>query len=136
MNDNEMVIGQSRPPREGALNILVVDDEEAICFLVTAMIRHGYPKSKSTGVYSLAEALDFLDHNPVDLVVTDFNIPVGNEGAVIARKTRELWPKAKVIVMSGNVDDAREKCGEMADGYLAKSTMGVVTILETVSNVL
>lgn len=79
------------------LSILVVDDEDNTRlgmsqlltqkgFLVTAL-GHG------------REALVFLEHNVVDLIISDIKMP-GMNGIVFAREVRKRRPQQKIILVT------------------------------------
>jgi CheY-like chemotaxis protein len=84
---------------ERALSILVVDDEEPVREVVTWMLQDA-----GHDVHSACdglEALDFLsDHGPVDVVLSDINMP-GLDGMELCSRVRERWPELPVILVSG-----------------------------------
>lgn len=61
------------PPRRAPLNILVVDDDHALCLMLSRFLeKHGYT------VYSASDALqalDILDRQRVGMVITDYAMP-------------------------------------------------------------
>jgi len=77
--------------------ILVVDDNELLCRLACDILHtEGYHASAAT---SAAEALEALENEQFDLVVTNFAMP-GMSGVELARAIRDKDPQFPVIVMT------------------------------------
>ncbi|MBZ5570478.1 MAG: response regulator [Acidobacteriia bacterium] len=77
--------------------ILVVDDNELLCRLACDILHtEGYHASAAT---SAAEALEALENDQFDLVVTNFAMP-GMSGLELARAIRDKDPQFPVIVMT------------------------------------
>jgi NO-binding membrane sensor protein with MHYT domain/nitrogen-specific signal transduction histidine kinase len=88
------------PERRGQESVLVVEDEEAVRqFLSTALKRRGYtPRTAS----SAAEALELLRGGlKPDVLLTDFVLPGGMNGAVLAAAAADVQPGLRTILMSG-----------------------------------
>jgi two-component system, response regulator PdtaR len=47
------------------------------------------------------DAIHFLDHNEVELVLTDIDMPGIMDGLRLAAAVRDRWPPTKIVVMSG-----------------------------------
>lgn len=90
---------QERDP--GTIHILVVDDEQAIRDVFFMAIEHsGYQcRTAASGL----EALDILEQNPMDVVITDIQMP-GLSGIDLVKRIREKFD-SDVIVMTGFVED-------------------------------
>ncbi|MGE0085820.1 MAG: HD domain-containing phosphohydrolase [Desulfococcaceae bacterium] len=90
---------QERDP--GTIHILVVDDEQAIRDVFFMAIEHsGYQcRVAASGL----EALDILEQNPMDVVITDIQMP-GLSGIDLVKRIREKFD-SDVIVMTGFVED-------------------------------
>src|SRR5687768_15201912 len=88
-------------------HILVVDDDSLICQQLERLYQHsGYQVS----VTHFAEnALQMLEKEDVDLVVTDIQLP-GLSGIELTKRIIERWSSVAVIVMTGyaEIDDAVE----------------------------
>ena len=82
-------------------HILVVDDDPVICQQLERLLTHdGY----SVTVATLAEqALQLLENEDTDLVVTDIRLP-GIDGVELTRRIVERWADVPVIVMTGYAD--------------------------------
>ena len=99
--------------------ILVVDDEEQMRdLLVKVLERKGYQMSVCGNG---ADALAFLEREPVDLVVTDVRMP-GLSGMEALRAIKELNPEIVVIIMTafGSIDQAVQAVKEGAYDYINK----------------
>lgn len=83
-------------------NIVVVDDEELVTSNLAILLKmEGY---QSANIFnSPLEALEYMQNNRVDLVISDFFMPEMN-GIQLLRKTRELNPGAVLILLTGYAD--------------------------------
>ncbi len=86
-------------------HVIYIDDYEALVFLVGRLLRkRGYRVSTfGTGAAAL-EWVRAHPQEPVDLVVTDQNMP-GFSGVEVARRLRQIRPRLRVAVVSGHVSD-------------------------------
>jgi PAS domain S-box-containing protein len=86
-------------------HVIYIDDYEALVFLVGRLLRkQGY---RASTFESGEAALDWLrahPQEPVDLVVTDQNMP-GLSGVEVAHLARSLRPDLRVAIVSGHVND-------------------------------
>jgi two-component system KDP operon response regulator KdpE len=102
------------PPR-----ILIVDDEPAIRrFLRTALGAQQYRVEEAGGG---EEALDFLQRNPVDLIVLDLGLP-GMDGLEVVRRLRRAGSATPIVILSSR-DDEAGKVSALdlgADDYVSK----------------
>jgi PAS domain S-box-containing protein len=93
-------------------HVIYIDDYEALVFLVGRILRKlGY---KVSTFDSGEQALAWMEKHddPVDLVVSDQNMP-GMTGVAVAKALRQLRPDLPVAIVSGHLsdkllDDARE----------------------------
>ena len=99
-------------------NILVVDDDPAICRLLSSNLRpRGYEVSIAVNG---EQALNAAESQALNLIILDLMMP-GMDGVEVCRRIRE-WSKVPVIVLSarGNEND-KIRCLEIgADDYLTK----------------
>ncbi len=114
-----------RVPRHG--KILVLDDEEVICELITFTLSSlGYTVVESregkTALRLYREGLD--SGQPFDLVIMDLTIPGGMGGRETIQELKKIDPGAKAIVSSGYAMDpvmARYKdygfCGSISKPF-------------------
>lgn len=81
--------------------ILVVDDSELARRLVTDVLtREGHAVADAADG---TQALDRLEAEPFDLVITDFMMP-GMLGDELVRRMHQRWPELPVVVISSYTD--------------------------------
>lgn len=99
--------------------ILVVDDEENTRLALTRLLsREGYEvKTAANGL----EALSSLRNNPVELIITDLNMPEMN-GLTFIRELNREYPASNVIMITafGEVESYLEALNLGAFEYLNK----------------
>ena len=81
------------------LSILLVDDE--VDFLETLIRRMKKRDVNVAGTKSGEEALEWLDENPVDVVVLDVKMP-GMDGIQTLRKIKGRYPLTEVVMLTGH----------------------------------
>lgn len=70
---------------------------------------------------TVADAMDFLKMNHIDVLVTDYNLP-DDDGLSLVRKVKRLWPEIKILVLSMHSEShlVKEILKEGIDGYVLK----------------
>jgi PAS domain S-box-containing protein len=116
--------------------VLVVDDEESIRDITTAILRYNNYRAlvATDGIDGLTV---FAQHGlEIRLVITDFNMPRLN-GEKFARIARSLHPAVKIIGMSGGEDGRAAAAAphSYADAFMAKP-FSVETLLAIVHRLL
>lgn len=116
---------------EVAVRVLVVDDElEMAAVIADELGDRGY---NAVALRSGREALDRLQHEHFDALVTDLRMP-GVDGMVLLRASRALDPSRPVIVMTGHgaIDTALEAANQGAFHYITKpfSLVHLVELIE------
>lgn len=111
-------IKKSRPV-SAVKNLLIVDDEESIRNLLKRILeKEGYHCIPAADA---EEASLFLAEHPVDLVISDINMP-GRSGIQLLEEIRREYPTIGTIIITGNRDqeivEAAISIG--AYGYLLK----------------
>jgi PAS domain S-box-containing protein len=87
-------------------HVVYVDDYEALVFLVGRLLRkQGYRVSTFESGEAALEWFGAHPHEPVDLLVTDQNMP-GMAGVDVVRELRRLRPALRMAIVSGHVSDA------------------------------
>jgi len=102
-----------------AQRILVIDDEQAICWAFTQLLQpHGYLVSVAA---SAEEGLELAAKENPDLVLCDIRLP-GISGIDALPKLKELNPDLPIIVMTahGTMETAIEATRRGAYNYLTK----------------
>ena len=99
--------------------VLIVDDEENTRIaLAKLLIQDGYNVGT---VANGVDALEFLEEEIVDLVITDINMPEMN-GLIFLRELNQTFPEMKVIMITayGGVGSYLEAMNLGALEYLSK----------------
>jgi PAS domain S-box-containing protein len=92
----------------GSGRVLVLDDEEAICMLVTCALEPlGYEVTETQdGLVALEKYSDAMNSGKkYDLVISDLTMPGRMSGQEAIRRLRELDPNVRAIVSSGYAND-------------------------------
>ncbi len=100
--------------------ILVVDDEESLRLTFkTFLAREGYGPVTVASTYD--EALDLIENNTFDLIVSDIVLE-GASGIDLLRRAKELNQECPVVMVTGypNIKSASEAVRLGAFDYLAK----------------
>jgi len=80
--------------------ILVIDDEEHICTFFTRLLgREGYTVITAGNGQ---EALNILEHQAVNLIILDMNMPLMNGLEFLHKNRDEEYSKVPVLMMSGS----------------------------------
>src|SRR5512145_2926374 len=106
-------------PDSGRPEILIVDDEELICFVLTHLLKvHGFEARAATRG---DDALRMIIERRPTLVIMDIRMP-GLSGFDVLARIRELDPHLPVILMTAlsSVRDAVDAMKAGAFDYVAK----------------
>lgn len=88
------------PAASGRYQALVLEDDKALCFLVTKFLRKAGWTVILAG--SIAEATRFVSEN-LTIAIVDINLPDG-DGIEFLKTLTETAPKAKPIILSAAND--------------------------------
>ncbi len=105
--------------KEQSAAILVVDDDRIILDSLCEFLRvEGY---QAEGAASFAEAVQAIDRRPIDLIISDVNMPGGN-GFELLHVVRKRSPETVVVMMTGygTIESAVEAIKMGAYDYLTK----------------
>lgn len=102
-------------------SILVVDDDKFILTFLEHSLKKFEPDYRVKTVLSGPEALEQLQANKYDLVITDYLMP-GISGVDLANAVRYMTPKTAVVLMTAYATDQLTHTIEMlhVDGYIRK----------------
>jgi DNA-binding NtrC family response regulator len=94
-----------------AETILVVEDEPYVREFVSEVLqKEKYDVLSASGLYDALLKITCAEGR-IDLIVTDVMMPFGN-GPELVTRVRELHPAARVLYMSGYVDETEVRQGE------------------------
>ena len=101
------------------MNILIVDDEETIrktCATVSEQCG-----MKAVAVATAEEALEILEHSPIDIVLMDLKLQQSN-GVELIKQVQDSHPEAAVVVLTqyGTIESAVEVTRMGAVDYVTK----------------
>lgn len=100
--------------------VLFLDDEDRILQGLRRMLRHMRKEWEMLFAESPGEALQMMDAQPVDVVVSDMRMPVMN-GVAFLGSVKEQHPGTARIILSGHSDeDLTLRSVKIAHQYLAK----------------
>jgi two-component system response regulator HydG len=116
----EMHMSNVAVARESAvMNILIVDDEAAVRETCADVARQS--GMKVTTVATAEEALEVLEHDAIDVVLTDLILPESS-GLELLKRVHEVYPALPVIVLTqyGTIDSAVTATRMGAVDYVTK----------------
>jgi DNA-binding NtrC family response regulator len=114
------MIEQAAVRREAVpMSILIVDDESAIRETCAAVAQQS--GMKAVAVATAEEALDVLEHSPIDILLTDLKLPQAN-GLELLKQVHDLHPEIAVVVLTqyGTIESAVEVTRMGAVDYVTK----------------
>jgi CheY-like chemotaxis protein len=83
--------------------ILIVDDDAVIRDLLSELLQS--PRRSIEVRDTPRAALEFLQHNPIDLAFVDLVMP-GMNGTELAKKIKERCPQAHIVICTGHLTNA------------------------------
>ena len=101
------------------MHVLIVEDDPIVADVLGLTLEEaGHFK---TTVSSIEDALSEIQHNIIDAILLDINLPDG-DGTRLARLVRKNHMLVPILVVSGNsgIDEKIMALGAGADGYLTK----------------
>ena len=110
--------------------VLFVDDEEAIRQTLPAILeQHGF---EVTVAGTVPEALDVINHQKFDVLLTDLNIGSAADGFILVTAMRRCQPNAATFILTGYPDfqTALEAIRNQVDDYLVKPA-DIPTLIST-----
>ncbi|GGG58495.1 response regulator [Epilithonimonas arachidiradicis] len=117
------------------IKVLIVDDHQLMIEGLRVLLEDEDCIKVVSGATSMTEALDFLKHYPVDIILMDINMPEAS-GIEITKNVKMLYPSVKIIALTMHEDisiiSKMIKAG--ASGYILKRTnmQEVIDAIKTV----
>jgi two-component system, NarL family, response regulator NreC len=112
---------QAPVPGAARLRLLLVDDHTILREGLRALLEL-QPDVQVVGeAGDVEEALEFVRHNQVDVVLTDIGLP-GRSGLLLVRELRSINPQVRVILLTAYASEEYIRAGleVQADGYVLK----------------
>jgi DNA-binding NtrC family response regulator len=102
-----------------AVSVLIVEDEDATRNLCRDVVVDSGLHARTAA--TTEEALDILEQQPIDIVITDIRVPQMG-GIELLKHIRELYPQTAVIVLTqyGTIESAVEATRMGAADYVTK----------------
>jgi DNA-binding NtrC family response regulator len=91
-------VASALSPESSGNNVLVVDDDNAVCRIVQRMLSDEQYQVQTS--QSVADALRAIEQKPFDAYVMDDKLPDGS-GLDVAERIRSKGSEAPIILMSG-----------------------------------
>jgi signal transduction histidine kinase len=111
-SESEIAQEEEAAEKVDALKVLVVDDQEIICELLSELLRaDGH---EAAVAFDGASALSLFKEREVDILITDQSMP-GMSGEQLAREVKAIRPSARVILLTGFGEEMKA-AGSMPEG--------------------
>lgn len=105
------------------IRIMVIDDHQLIIDGIRFILLGEEEVLFAGGANNLKDALDFLSHNEIDVVLADISMP-DHSGIEVTKKIKEIYPKIKVLALTMHEDITMitKMLEAGASGYILKRT--------------
>lgn len=105
------------------IRVLIVDDHQLMVEGLKSLLEDEEDIAFVAGANSMDETLEFLNHNEIDVILMDINMP-GGSGIEATEKVKKMYPAVKIIALTMHDDISvitrMVKAG--ASGYILKRT--------------
>lgn len=103
------------------MKILLVDDHVILMDGIKSLLEGVEEFEVVAAKSSAEEALEYLKHHEIDILVSDYNLP-GMDGLDLVKAVKRILPKTKIIVLSQHdeVHLVKEILKEGVQGYILK----------------
>lgn len=110
----------SAPDSNVQLRVLFVDDEPSLLSALRRMLFSQRDRWSMQFAGSGPEALQMMQAQPVDVIVTDMRMP-GMDGLALLREVQRLYPATERLVLSGYAEaEAMDGALGLAREFLSK----------------
>lgn len=118
------------------IKVLIVDDHQIVRDGIKRIIKDEDTIELIGSVGSGKEALDFINNNKPDIVITDLSMP-NMSGIMLTEKLNKSFPDIKVLILSmyNNEEYVVSAIQAGAKGYLPKQDSTTDILLEAISKI-
>jgi DNA-binding NarL/FixJ family response regulator len=118
------------------IKIVIADDHQMFIDGVTSLLRKESHLKFVFEALNGEDALNYISHNPVDLLITDISMP-GMSGVDLTKKVKQQCPEVKILVLTMFNDPAiiNEILQSEAEGYILKNT-GKQELLSAITRIM
>ncbi len=118
------------------IKVLIVDDHQIVRDGIKRIIKDEDTIELIGSVGSGKEALDFINNNKPDIVITDLSMP-NMSGIMLTEKLNKSFPDIKVLILSmyNNEEYVVSAIHAGAKGYLPKQDSTTDILLEAISKI-
>lgn len=123
-SDNfDLVLNTSQITTPGRIDALHVDDDESLLDLSATFLEQNHDRLSIHSKLDAKEALDYLETNEIDCIVSDYDMPSLN-GIEFLEQVREIYPDVPFILYTGKGSEevASEAISKGVTDYLQKRT--------------
>ncbi|GAB6861966.1 PAS domain S-box protein [Haloplanus litoreus] len=120
---SDLVLNTSQITTFERINVLHVDDNESILDLTATFLEKSHDQSSIHSELDANEALDYLETNDIDCIVSDYDMP-GLNGIEFLEQVREVHPDIPFILYTGKGSEevASKAISKGVTDYLQKGT--------------
>lgn len=121
VHERESPVSDDTTCNEGSIAILHIDDDQDFRDLVSDTIQRNGERIELFSVGSVEEALDILEREPIECLITDHHLP-GTDGLTFIRRLRDQGCSLPSILFTGKGSEniAGEAISAGVDDYLRK----------------
>lgn len=115
--------------------VLIIDDEQDICFMLSLMLKKKNLESKVA--HSLTEGKSLIEKEKPNLIFLDNNLPDGL-GIDAIPELKKQFPEVKIIVITANdtTDNRKDAIQNGANAFIGKPFTGqkIFSAIESVTS--
>jgi PAS domain S-box-containing protein len=84
------------------MELLLVEDNPTDRMLIQARLRRAFPSAQISAADTPVQFNEQLKRGSCDIVITEYWLGGWSDGLSILQRVRERWPRARVIMLTGN----------------------------------
>ena len=109
---------------EEKIKVLIVDDQTMFAESLTALLQLSHELEVSGCCFSGEMAMEFVKNKQPDVILMDYSMPGGMNGAEATELITREFPEIKVLILTfyDTLEYVKEALAQGAKGYLLKNT--------------